>query len=126
MKEERHFEINQEDGYKLFWWCECLNSSSWTALSGSGAEDVRVMTRKSIDDPGRPPGIILNAMTSFRAVSSRSEWDILSNGGVVEEVAHIANGGDHGNYVSLLRVNEERIESWKIIFVLCGKSRTYL
>ncbi|XP_038988171.1 homeobox-leucine zipper protein ROC2-like isoform X2 [Phoenix dactylifera] len=90
----------------------------WTTLSGSGAEDVRVMTRKSIDDPGRPPGIVLNAATSFwlpvppkrvfdflRDESSRSEWDILSNGGVVQEMAHIANGRDHGNCVSLLRVN---------------------
>ncbi|KAL0909552.1 hypothetical protein M5K25_020432 [Dendrobium thyrsiflorum] len=91
----------------------------WTTLSGSGAEDVRVMTRKSVDDPGRPPGIVLNAATSFwlpvspkrvfdflRDESSRSEWDILSNGGVVQEMAHIANGRDHGNCVSLLRVNQ--------------------
>ncbi|CAN6250232.1 unnamed protein product [Urochloa humidicola] len=90
----------------------------WTTLSGSGAEDVRVMTRKSVDDPGRPPGIVLNAATSFwlpvppkrvfdflRDESSRNEWDILSNGGVVQEMAHIANGRDHGNCVSLLRVN---------------------
>ncbi|KAF0897753.1 hypothetical protein E2562_000465 [Oryza meyeriana var. granulata] len=90
----------------------------WTTLSGSGAEDVRVMTRKSVDDPGRPPGIVLNAATSFwlpvppaavfdflRDESSRSEWDILSNGGAVQEMAHIANGRDHGNSVSLLRVN---------------------
>ncbi|KAH0436330.1 hypothetical protein IEQ34_026434 [Dendrobium chrysotoxum] len=90
----------------------------WTTLSGSGAEDVRVMTRKSVDDPGRPPGIVLNAATSFwlpvvpkrvfdflRDESSRSEWDILSNGGVVQEMAHIANGRDPGNCVSLLRVN---------------------
>lgn len=33
------------------------------------------------------------------------QWDILSNGGLVEEVAHIANGRDPGNSVSLLRVN---------------------
>ncbi|KAF7146476.1 hypothetical protein RHSIM_Rhsim04G0055700 [Rhododendron simsii] len=38
---------------------------TWTTLSGSGADDVRVMTRKSIDDPGRPPGIVLSAATSF-------------------------------------------------------------
>ncbi|XP_010267735.1 PREDICTED: homeobox-leucine zipper protein HDG2-like isoform X2 [Nelumbo nucifera] len=93
-------------------------SHTWTTLSGSGAEDVRVMTRKSIDDPGRPPGIVLSAATSFwlpvppkrvfdflRDENSRSEWDILSNGGVVQEMAHIANGRDPGNCVSLLRVN---------------------
>jgi homeobox-leucine zipper protein len=90
----------------------------WTTLSGSGAEDVRVTTRKSVDDPGRPPGIILNAATSFwlpvlparifgflRDDATRSEWDILSNGGDVQEMAHIANGRDQGNAVSLLRVN---------------------
>ncbi|KAL9236632.1 hypothetical protein vseg_011276 [Gypsophila vaccaria] len=91
---------------------------TWTTLSGSGADDVRVMTRKSMDDPGRPPGIVLSAATSFwmpvppkqvfdflRDEHSRSEWDILSNGGLVQEMAHIANGRDPGNCVSLLRVN---------------------
>ncbi|XP_077243537.1 homeodomain GLABROUS 2 isoform X1 [Tasmannia lanceolata] len=91
---------------------------TWTTLSGSGAEDVRVMTRKSIDDPGRPPGIVLSAATSFwipvppkrvfdflRDENSRNEWDILSNGGAVQQMAHIANGRDPGNCVTLLRVN---------------------
>ncbi|WJX73858.1 Homeobox-leucine zipper protein hdg2, variant 2 [Trifolium repens] len=91
---------------------------TWTTLSGTGADDVRVMTRKSVDDPGRPAGIVLSAATSFwlpvtpkrvfeflRDENSRSEWDILSNGGVVQEMAHIANGRDTGNCVSLLRVN---------------------
>lgn len=91
---------------------------TWTTLSGTGADDVRVMTRKSVDDPGRPPGIVLSAATSFwlpvpptqvfeflRNENSRTEWDILSNGGVVQEMAHIANGRDTGNCVSLLRVN---------------------
>ncbi|XP_068336293.1 homeobox-leucine zipper protein HDG2-like isoform X2 [Pyrus communis] len=89
---------------------------TWTTLSGTGADDVRVMTRKSVDDPGRPPGIVLSAATSFwlpvspkrvfeflRDENSRSEWDILSNGGIVQEMAHIANGRDTGNCVSLLR-----------------------
>ncbi|KAE8654710.1 Homeobox-leucine zipper protein PROTODERMAL FACTOR 2 [Hibiscus syriacus] len=83
----------------------------------TGADDVRVMTRKSVDDPGRPPGIVLSAATSFwLPVSPKSifnftrilemrYWDILSNGGVVQEMAHITNGRDTGNCVSLLRVN---------------------
>ncbi|OMO76743.1 hypothetical protein CCACVL1_15458 [Corchorus capsularis] len=91
---------------------------AWTTLSATGSDDVRVMTRKSMDDPGRPPGIVLSAATSFwisvppkrvfdflRDENSRSEWDILSNGGLVQEMAHIANGRDPGNCVSLLRVN---------------------
>ncbi|KZV19462.1 hypothetical protein F511_08803 [Dorcoceras hygrometricum] len=28
------------------------NAHTWTTLSGSGADDVRVMTRKSMDHPG--------------------------------------------------------------------------
>ncbi|KZV55179.1 hypothetical protein F511_12766 [Dorcoceras hygrometricum] len=91
---------------------------TWTTLSGSGADDVRVMTRKSMDDPGRPPGIVLSAATSFwlplppkrvfnflRDENTRNEWDILSNGGLVQEIAHIANGRHPSNSVSLLRVN---------------------
>ncbi|GAB4859453.1 Homeobox-leucine zipper protein roc2 [Ancistrocladus abbreviatus] len=93
-------------------------AQTWTTLSGNGADDVRLMTRKSIDDPGRPPGIVLSASTSFwlpvppkrvfdflRDENTRDEWDILSNGGVVQEMAHIANGRDTGNCVSLFRVN---------------------
>ncbi|CAI9292594.1 unnamed protein product [Lactuca saligna] len=37
--------------------------------------------------------------------SGGDDWDILSNCGHVEEIAHIANGRDPGNCVSLLRVN---------------------
>ncbi|KAK6142832.1 hypothetical protein DH2020_023180 [Rehmannia glutinosa] len=80
-------------------------------------EDVRVMTRKSVDDPGEP-GIVLSAATSvwlpvspqrlfdfLRNEHLRSEWDILSNGGPMQEMAHIAKGQDHGNCVSLLRAS---------------------
>ncbi|CAN6879095.1 unnamed protein product [Brassica oleracea] len=94
------------------------NAHAWTTLATAGSDDVRVMTRKSMDDPGRPPGIVLSAATSFwipvapkrvfdflRDENSRSEWDILSNGGLVQEMAHIANGRDPGNSVSLFRVN---------------------
>ncbi|TXG47087.1 hypothetical protein EZV62_026381 [Acer yangbiense] len=101
--------------------CTGIGASSahaWTTLSATDSDDVRVMTRKSMDDPGRPPGIVLSAATSFwipvppnrvfdflRDENSRNEWDILSNGGLVQEMAHIANGRDPGNCVSLLRVN---------------------
>lgn len=89
----------------------------WNKLNaGNVDEDVRVMTRKSVDDPGEPPGIVLSAATSvwlpvspqrlfdfLRDERLRSEWDILSNGGPMQEMAHIAKGQDHGNCVSLLR-----------------------
>ncbi|KAI0494042.1 hypothetical protein KFK09_024173 [Dendrobium nobile] len=82
-----------------------------------GEDMVRVMTRQSVDDPGEPPGVVLSAATSvwlplvsaqrlfefLRDEHLRREWDILSNGGPMQEVAHIAKGQDHGNAVSLLR-----------------------
>ncbi|XP_060205493.1 homeobox-leucine zipper protein ANTHOCYANINLESS 2-like isoform X2 [Lycium barbarum] len=98
----------------------CASSiHKWNKLCvGNVDEDVRVMTRKSIDDPGEPPGIVLSVATSVRLPVStqrlfdflrdewlRSEWDILSNGGPVQEMAHIAKGQDHGNCVSLLRAS---------------------
>lgn len=71
-----------------------------------------------MDDPESLPGIVLSAATSFwlpvppkgvfdflRDENTRSELDILSNGGLVQEMAHTANGGHPGNSVSLLRVN---------------------
>ncbi|KZV57631.1 homeobox-leucine zipper protein ANTHOCYANINLESS 2 [Dorcoceras hygrometricum] len=91
----------------------------WNKLNaGTVDEDVRVMTRKSVDDPGEPPGIVVSAATSvwlpvspqrlfdfLRDERLRSEWDILSNGGPMQEMAHIAKGQDHGNCVSLLRAS---------------------
>lgn len=48
--------------------CAGVGASSvhaWTALPAAGSDDVRVVTRKSTDEPGRPPGVVLSAATSF-------------------------------------------------------------
>ncbi|PKA54175.1 Homeobox-leucine zipper protein ANTHOCYANINLESS 2 [Apostasia shenzhenica] len=95
----------------------------WTRLANmarSVGEDVRVMTRQSAEDPGEPPGVVLSAATSvwlpasphrlfefLHDESQRSQWDILSNGGPMLEMAHIAKGQNHGNAVSLLRCELE-------------------
>ncbi|KAK8957407.1 Homeobox-leucine zipper protein HDG1 [Platanthera zijinensis] len=98
----------------------CASSArKWSRLANMGGrigEDVRVMTRQSMDDPGEPPGVVLSAATSvwlpvsphrlfnfLRDETLRSRWDILSNGGPMQEMAHIAKGHDQGNAVSLLR-----------------------
>ncbi|KAD5802732.1 hypothetical protein E3N88_14092 [Mikania micrantha] len=54
-----------------------------------------------------PSGYLFNQNGSliFFEENSRNEWDILSYGGLVQEMAHITNGRDPGNCVSLLRVN---------------------
>ncbi|CAN8254065.1 unnamed protein product [Cochlearia groenlandica] len=96
----------------------CASSlHKWSKLNvGNVDEDVRIMTRQSLSNPGEPAGIVLNAATSvwmpvtprrlFEFLGNeglRSEWDILSNGGPMQEMAHIAKGHDHSNSVSLLR-----------------------
>ncbi|KAK1301956.1 Homeobox-leucine zipper protein ROC8 [Acorus calamus] len=93
------------------------NGDRWTALSGSGSDDigVRISVHKSTD-PGRPNGVVLSAATSlwlpvpcqnvfnfFKDERTRAQWDVLSNGSSVQEVAHIANGSHPGNCISLLR-----------------------
>ncbi|KAL9263282.1 Homeobox-leucine zipper protein ANTHOCYANINLESS 2-like protein [Drosera capensis] len=91
----------------------------WSKLNmGNVDDDIRVMTRKSVDDPGEPSGVVLSAATSvwlpvspqrlfdfLRDERLRSEWDILSNGGPMQEMFHIAKGQDQGNCVSLLRAS---------------------
>ncbi|XP_069143533.1 homeobox-leucine zipper protein ROC1-like [Solanum lycopersicum] len=92
----------------------------WTTFTGSGynINDLQVKTRRSINDPGRPRGLVLCASTSIwlpvlpkllfdflRNENTRGKWDILINGGTIQEVTHIANGMEIGNSISILRVN---------------------
>ncbi|XP_066317348.1 homeobox-leucine zipper protein ROC5-like [Miscanthus floridulus] len=104
--------------------CAGVSASSareWSKLDGAAGsigEDVRVMARKSVDEPGEPPGVVLSAATSvwvpvapeklsnfLRDEQLRAEWDILSNGGPMQGMANIAKGQEHGNSVSLLRAS---------------------
>lgn len=103
----------------------------WNKLNaGNVDEDVRYMTRESMDDPGEPPGIVLSAATSvwlpvspqrlfdfLRDERLRSEWDILSNGGPMQEMAHIAKGQDQGNCVSLLRARVSSLSSFSLLII---------
>lgn len=89
------------------------NSHRWTTVSGMNEVGVRV--HKSTD-PGQPNGVVLNAATTFwlpvspqnvfnffKDERTRSQWDVLSSGNAVQEVAHIANGSHPGNCISVLR-----------------------
>lgn len=90
-------------------------SHTWTTLSSD--DSVRITTRKNTE-PGLPSGVVVSGATSLwlpvppqrlfeflRDERMRSEWDVLSSGNMVQEVAHIANGSHPGNCISLLRVN---------------------
>ncbi|KAJ4973997.1 hypothetical protein NE237_007171 [Protea cynaroides] len=98
--------------------CASVTSSTshrWTTLSGLNDVGVRVTVHKS-SDPGEPNGVVLSAATTiwlpvppqvvfnfFRDERTRSQWDVLSNGNSVHEVAHITNGSHPGNSISVLR-----------------------
>ncbi|XP_021892210.1 homeobox-leucine zipper protein ANTHOCYANINLESS 2 isoform X1 [Carica papaya] len=98
----------------------CASSvRKWDKLQiGNVSEDVKVMTRKNINEAGEPPGVVLSAATSvwmpvtqerlfnfLRDERLRSEWDILSNGGPMQEMLRIAKGEERGNCVSLMRAS---------------------
>lgn len=58
----------------------CSIDHGWMTVSGNSSENVRIMTRKCIDDPGRPTGIMLSAATSFwLPVSPKMVFDFLCN-----------------------------------------------
>ncbi|XP_042500960.1 homeobox-leucine zipper protein ROC8-like [Macadamia integrifolia] len=98
--------------------CTSISASSghrWTTLSGSNDVGVRVTVHKS-SDPGHPHGVVLGAATSlwlpipphtvfnfFKDEKTRSQWDVLSSGNSVQEIAHIANGSHPGNSISVFR-----------------------
>ncbi|KAH8513846.1 hypothetical protein H0E87_006922 [Populus deltoides] len=93
------------------------SGQSWTGLSDSYDDTVRITTRK-ITEPGQPNGVILSAVSTtwlpyphyqvfdlLRDEHRRSQLELLSNGNALHEVAHIANGSHPGNCISLLRIN---------------------
>ncbi|KAH8491999.1 hypothetical protein Peur_071970 [Populus x canadensis] len=91
------------------------NSHRWSTLSGLHDVGVRITLHKNTD-PGQPNGVVLSAATTFslpvspqnvfnffKDEKTRPQWDVLSSGNAVQEVAHIANGSHPGNCISVLR-----------------------
>ncbi|CAA7406600.1 unnamed protein product [Spirodela intermedia] len=113
--------------------CSNISSSaapSWTALSDSSGDTVRVTTRKNME-PGQPNGVILCAVSTtwlpysadqvFELLTDekrRSQLDVLSGGNSLQEVAHIANGSHQRNCVSLLRINASSNSSQNVELML--------
>ncbi|PWZ44757.1 Homeobox-leucine zipper protein ROC5 [Zea mays] len=97
------------------------SSREWSMLdgfTGSTGKDVRVMVQNSVDEPGVPPGVVLSVATAvwlpvtperlfnfLRDEELRAEWDILSNGGPMQQVLRITKGQLDGNSVALLRAD---------------------
>ncbi|CAN8292744.1 unnamed protein product [Cochlearia groenlandica] len=91
------------------------NNTRSTVVSGMEEFGIRVTSRKSRHEPN---GMVLCASTSFwlpvspqnvfgflKDERTRHQWDVLSNGNSVQEVAHIdiATGSNPGNCISVLR-----------------------
>ncbi|ESQ35009.1 hypothetical protein EUTSA_v10006969mg [Eutrema salsugineum] len=89
------------------------NNNRSTVISGLDEFGIRVTSYKSQHEPN---GMVLCAATSFwlpispqnvfnflKDERTRPQWDVLSNGNSVQEVAHIANGSHPGNCISVLR-----------------------
>ncbi|KAL3499978.1 hypothetical protein ACH5RR_039071 [Cinchona calisaya] len=113
----------------------CVNISSacgqsWTALTNSADDTVRITTRK-VTQPGEPTGLILVAvLTSWLPYSHHqvidllrderrlAQLDVISNGNSLQEVAHIVNGSHPANYISLLRINVASSSSQRVELML--------
>ncbi|XP_014508329.1 homeobox-leucine zipper protein HDG11 isoform X2 [Vigna radiata var. radiata] len=91
------------------------NGRRWTTISGLNEILIRVTVHKS-SNPGQPNGVVLSAATTiwlptpphtvfnfFKDETKRPQWDVLSNGNAVQEVAQITNGQNAGNSISVLR-----------------------
>ncbi|CAM8927204.1 unnamed protein product [Rhodiola kirilowii] len=109
-------------------------SQQYTALPGSKDSRVRVTVHKATD-PGQPNGLVLCAATSiwlpvspqnafdfFRDVRMRPQWDVLSKGNPVQEVAHISCGSHPGNCISVLRALDTSQNNMVILQECCVDS----
>jgi homeobox-leucine zipper protein len=94
------------------------SDSGWDILltTDMGNSDLIITSQEIQDAYGANPSIILSASTSvwmpvswqrvfdfLRDARRRSEWDVLSNGGSMEEMVRVATGEGIGNSVSILR-----------------------
>ncbi|KAL8511002.1 hypothetical protein ACS0TY_017722 [Phlomoides rotata] len=100
--------------------CRAVNTSimnPWTTLPENGNENVKFMTQKNEDDPSKPFGVVLSIVTSFWLpiqpkrvfdflcdCNTRKEWDMVLNGGDVEEMTNFVSGREEFNCVKLYRV----------------------
>lgn len=108
--------------------CQAIGASSyhsWTKVPTKTGEDIRVASRKNLNDPGEPLGVILCAVSSvllpvsphllfdfLRDESRRSEWDIMASGSPVQSIANLAKGQDRGNAVNIQTMKNKDNSMW--------------
>ncbi|XVF86637.1 hypothetical protein PTKIN_Ptkin18bG0058500 [Pterospermum kingtungense] len=110
--------------------CHAIGASSyhtWNKVSSKTGEDIRVSSRKNLNDPGEPLGVIVCAVSSvwlpvspdllfdfLRDEARRAEWDIVSNGGPVQSIANLAKGQDRGNAVTIQTMKSKENSMWML------------
>lgn len=114
---------------RMTWsFCRAIGASSyhvWNKVTSKTGEDIRVSSRKNLNDPGEPLGVILCAVSSvwlpvspnvlfdfLRDEAHRNEWDIMSNGGPVQTIANLAKGQDRGNAVNIQTMKSKENSMW--------------
>ncbi|XP_065631740.1 homeobox-leucine zipper protein GLABRA 2 [Quercus suber] len=114
---------------RMTWnFCRAIGASSyhtWTKVSSKTGEDIRITSRKNLNDPGEPLGVILCAVSSvwlpvsphvlfdfLRDEAHRSEWDIMSSGGPAQSIANLAKGQDRGNSVAIQTMKSKENSMW--------------
>lgn len=78
--------------------------------------------RKGVGEPGDLNGMVLSASRTLwlpithqrlfdflRNEQTRGQWDVLSQGGSVHRIVHIAKGQDPGNSITLFRTTVSEI-----------------
>ncbi|KAL3519750.1 hypothetical protein ACH5RR_017899 [Cinchona calisaya] len=92
-------------------------AQAWLKQSKNAIGQIRIMTKKKLNDLIKPFGVVLSVTTSFwlpvthklvfdflRDVNNLAKWDALFNFGDIQEMFHISNVNKVGNFVSLSRV----------------------
>ncbi|XP_074275987.1 homeobox-leucine zipper protein GLABRA 2 isoform X1 [Silene latifolia] len=110
--------------------CRALGASSfntWTKVTTKSGEDVKVTSRKNLNNHGEPIGVILCAVFSvwlavspsalfdfLRDDAHRHEWDVMAKGCQVKSIANLAKGQDRGNAVSIQTLNSKENMTWAL------------
>ncbi|MED6204807.1 Homeobox-leucine zipper protein GLABRA 2 [Stylosanthes scabra] len=114
---------------RMTWgFCHAIGASSfhtWTKVTSKTGEDIRISSRKNLNDPGEPLGLILCAVSSvwlpvspnvlfdfLRDETHRTEWDIMCSGGSVQSIANLAKGQDRGNAVTIQTIKSKDNSMW--------------
>ncbi|MED6146752.1 hypothetical protein PIB30_037657 [Stylosanthes scabra] len=110
--------------------CHAVGASSfhrWTKVTSKNGEDIRISSRKNLNDHGEPLGVILSAVSSvwlplspnllfhfLRDENHRSQWDIMvtTGGSSVQSIATLAKGQDRGNSVNIHEITSKENIKW--------------